>query len=276
VNYLAHKERWASIRVVGIRRSVIRQYPAGGEFCSPRKVVLRSVSSAVTWLLTAGSPEKADSPGAARGTTSQQRTARIVVRFRPKGLKGERLERRRPGTPVTETRTTRRRDARVSGEPAVRRCRCPVCGSTAVDGVAVAVLSRVTQSRELAYATDDVAQQLDELQYTIGEGPCFDAYLDDHPQFYPPLQGPAMRRAGQLLPLTQHNWGCTRCSPSPCQTVSDRWASWSCTGEPPAASPTPNTTRRQPARPRSQHGCRPTGKHVYRSRAARPVHSKPS
>ena len=56
-----------------------------------------------------------------------------------------------------------------------------------VDGVAVAVLSRVTQSRELAYATDDVAQQLDELQYTIGEGPCFDAYLDDQPQFYPQL-----------------------------------------------------------------------------------------
>jgi GAF domain-containing protein len=56
-----------------------------------------------------------------------------------------------------------------------------------VDGVVVAVLSPVTQSRELAHATEDVAQQLDELQYTIGEGPCFDAYLDDHPQFYPRL-----------------------------------------------------------------------------------------
>jgi GAF domain-containing protein len=56
-----------------------------------------------------------------------------------------------------------------------------------VDGVAAAVLSHVTQSRELAHATDDVALQLDELQYTIGEGPCFDAYLDDQPQFYPQL-----------------------------------------------------------------------------------------
>jgi GAF domain-containing protein len=56
-----------------------------------------------------------------------------------------------------------------------------------VDGAAVAVLSPANQSRELAYATDDVAQKLDELQYTIGEGPCFDAYLDDHPQFYPQL-----------------------------------------------------------------------------------------
>jgi hypothetical protein len=60
-------------------------------------------------------------------------------------------------------------------------------GPTGVDGVAAAVLSPATQSRESAYATDDVAQKLDELQYTIGEGPCFDAYLDDRPQFYPRL-----------------------------------------------------------------------------------------
>jgi hypothetical protein len=58
---------------------------------------------------------------------------------------------------------------------------------TGVDGAAVAVLSPATQSRELVYATDEVAQRLDELQYTIGEGPCLDAYLDDHPQSYPEL-----------------------------------------------------------------------------------------
>jgi hypothetical protein len=56
-----------------------------------------------------------------------------------------------------------------------------------VDGVAVAVLSPATQSRELVYATDVIAQRLDELQYTIGEGPCFDAYHDDRPQSYPEL-----------------------------------------------------------------------------------------
>lgn len=55
------------------------------------------------------------------------------------------------------------------------------------DGAALAVLSRSTLSRELIYATDGLAQQLDELQYTIGEGPCFDAYLDDSPQFHPEL-----------------------------------------------------------------------------------------
>jgi GAF domain len=55
------------------------------------------------------------------------------------------------------------------------------------DGAALAVLSRSASSRELIYATDILAQQLDELQYTIGEGPCFDAYLDDKPQFHPEL-----------------------------------------------------------------------------------------
>jgi hypothetical protein len=55
------------------------------------------------------------------------------------------------------------------------------------DGAALALLSRSAQSRELIYATDGLAQQLDELQYTIGEGPCFDAYLDDTPQFHPEL-----------------------------------------------------------------------------------------
>src|SRR5947209_17491883 len=41
--------------------------------------------------------------------------------------------------------------------------------------------------RELVYATDTVAQQLDELQYTLGEGPCLDAYLNDSPQTHPEL-----------------------------------------------------------------------------------------
>jgi hypothetical protein len=59
------------------------------------------------------------------------------------------------------------------------------------DGAALAVLSRSAISRELIYATDSLAEQLDELQYTIGEGPCFDAYLDDKPQFHPELSSVA-------------------------------------------------------------------------------------
>jgi hypothetical protein len=68
-------------------------------------------------------------------------------------------------------------------EPAIRL--------TGADGVVVAVLTRAAQVRELAYASDPIAQQLDELQYTIGEGPCFDAYLDDEPHDYPELRSGA-------------------------------------------------------------------------------------
>jgi hypothetical protein len=62
---------------------------------------------------------------------------------------------------------------------------------TDADGVALAVLTRSRRVRELAYATDPLAQQLDELQYTIGEGPCFDAYLHDAVQCYPELNSVA-------------------------------------------------------------------------------------
>ena len=59
------------------------------------------------------------------------------------------------------------------------------------DGAALAVLTRSSRTRELVYATDTVARQIDELQYTIGEGPCLDAYLYDSPQFYPELDNVA-------------------------------------------------------------------------------------
>ncbi len=58
---------------------------------------------------------------------------------------------------------------------------------TEADGVALAVLSRSRRARELIYASNPLAQQLDELQYILGEGPCFDAYLYDAPQCYPEL-----------------------------------------------------------------------------------------
>lgn len=55
------------------------------------------------------------------------------------------------------------------------------------DGAALALLTASRQTRDLVYATDTIAQRLDELQYTTGEGPCFDAYLKDSPQFHPEL-----------------------------------------------------------------------------------------
>jgi hypothetical protein len=55
------------------------------------------------------------------------------------------------------------------------------------DGVVLAVLTRSRHVRELVYASDPIARQVDDLQYTIGEGPCFDAYLDYDSKFYPEL-----------------------------------------------------------------------------------------
>jgi hypothetical protein len=59
-----------------------------------------------------------------------------------------------------------------------------------VDGAAVAVLMS-TQSRELVYATDEVARRIDELQFTVGQGPCLDAYELAWPQLCPSLDSGA-------------------------------------------------------------------------------------
>jgi hypothetical protein len=55
-----------------------------------------------------------------------------------------------------------------------------------VDGAAVAVFAP-SRSRELVYATDAVAQQIDDLQFIVGEGPCLDAYRLNLPQWCPRL-----------------------------------------------------------------------------------------
>jgi hypothetical protein len=53
---------------------------------------------------------------------------------------------------------------------------------TGVDGAAVAILVPSKSVRELVYATDALAQKLDELQFTLSEGPCLDAYHENRPQ----------------------------------------------------------------------------------------------
>lgn len=58
---------------------------------------------------------------------------------------------------------------------------------TGVDGAAVAVLSAGSQARELVYATDATAQQIDELQFVIGEGPCLDSYRRGDAEMWPDL-----------------------------------------------------------------------------------------
>lgn len=64
---------------------------------------------------------------------------------------------------------------------------------TGADGAAVALLSQSAAVRELVYATDPLAQQLDELQFTLGEGPCIDAYTTGLPQLVDDLDGEGPR-----------------------------------------------------------------------------------
>jgi GAF domain len=61
-----------------------------------------------------------------------------------------------------------------------------------VDGAAVAVLMS-PQSRELVYATDDLAKEVDEFQFTVGEGPCLDAFELAWPQLCPNLDACTVR-----------------------------------------------------------------------------------
>ncbi len=63
-------------------------------------------------------------------------------------------------------------------------------GVAGVDGAAVAVFVP-SGPRELVYATDALAQQIDDLQFTLGEGPCLDAYRSASPQLCQRLDGGA-------------------------------------------------------------------------------------
>ncbi|MGW5309304.1 GAF domain-containing protein [Nocardia thailandica] len=62
-----------------------------------------------------------------------------------------------------------------------------------VDGGAVALLSATSSARELVYATDALAQQIDELQFVLGEGPCLDAYHSREQQLWPDMTVRAAR-----------------------------------------------------------------------------------
>ncbi|MGA8113023.1 MAG: GAF and ANTAR domain-containing protein [Actinocatenispora sp.] len=61
-----------------------------------------------------------------------------------------------------------------------------------VDGASIAVMSG-TQNRETLYASDDVVSRLEALQFTLGEGPCFEAFDTGRPVLVPDLDHAATR-----------------------------------------------------------------------------------
>jgi GAF domain-containing protein len=62
----------------------------------------------------------------------------------------------------------------------------PFCDSavqwTRVDGVSLVLLSESPNSRELVFATDAIAQRVDEVQFALGEGPCLTSHATGRPQ----------------------------------------------------------------------------------------------
>jgi hypothetical protein len=68
---------------------------------------------------------------------------------------------------------------------------------TGVDGAALAVLSG--DVRELVHATDALAQQVDELQFTLGEGPCLEAYTQNRDQLWAAIDDHEFGRRWPML-----------------------------------------------------------------------------
>ena len=77
---------------------------------------------------------------------------------------------------------------------------CGVCaGIVGVNGAGVMLMSGDIPRGSLC-TTDEVSQLIEELQYTLGEGPCVDAYLQDKVVAEPDLADPVTRRWPAFTP----------------------------------------------------------------------------
>src|SRR6266545_6409547 len=77
---------------------------------------------------------------------------------------------------------------------------CAVCpGIVGVNGAGVMLMSGDIPRGSLS-TTDDVSQLIEELQYTLGEGPCVDAYSKDTVVAEPDLAEPVARRWPAFTP----------------------------------------------------------------------------
>lgn len=71
------------------------------------------------------------------------------------------------------------------------RCEAELCQAAVrelgLDGAAIAVGGQ-QGTRQLVYATDSTSALLEDLQYTLGEGPCIDSYRTRRPVLMPNLE----------------------------------------------------------------------------------------
>ena len=84
-------------------------------------------------------------------------------------------------------------------EPGIDRL-CALCASvTAMSGASIMLMS--DEMRGSVCSTDDVAHQIEELQYTLGEGPSVDAYRFEQPVIEPDLAHARAPRWPVFTPL---------------------------------------------------------------------------
>jgi hypothetical protein len=84
-------------------------------------------------------------------------------------------------------------------EPGIDRL-CALCASvTAMSGASIMLMS--DEMRGSVCSTDDVAHQIEELQYTLGEGPSLDAYRFEQPVIEPDLAHARAPRWPVFTPL---------------------------------------------------------------------------
>ena len=138
---------------------------------------------------------------------------------------------------------------------------CAVCAEiTEMSGAGIMLLAG-DRPRGSVCTTDEVSAQIEELQYTLGEGPCVDAHRQHAPVLEPDLASPAVVQVGgrSRAPPWRPERG--RCSGSRSPSVRSVSVPSTCiaTGpgrSPPINMPTPWSWRRS-RRARSSR-CKPT------------------
>ena len=147
-----------------------------------------------------------------------------------------------------------------SGAPELETKRlCEVCAEvTGMTGAGIMLMSGDVP-RGSVCTTNEVSALIEQLQYTLGEGPCVDAYHQDRPVLEPDLADPA-RPAGSPSPARPSRRACGPCSASRSRWEPSASAPSTCTATGRGRSPTTSTPTRwswPTSPPRPSSCCRP-------------------
>jgi hypothetical protein len=85
-------------------------------------------------------------------------------------------------------------------EPTAKRLGEVCADVTAMTGAGIMLMSHEVPAGSVC-ATNDVSALIEDLQFTLGEGPCVDAYTAGRPVLEPDLAEPAVRRWPAFSPL---------------------------------------------------------------------------